>query len=140
MSNFRYSRLMEIKEKFLEQKQRDLEATLTTIEAVTAELSKVEEEVTMTYSEMTARCFYGKELSSMIDHVALLDRRKGLLLQERATEESKADSLRKDLMDIEIDLKMLEKLKTNIVKAESKTQSKKDQKLMDELALRMDGR
>ena len=139
MSSFRYSRLVEVKGILLEQKQQALEATLNAIEGMTAELREVESEIGTTYDQIGARCLYGKELSTMIDHVAFLDRKKKLLSNDRAKAKSQAETLRKDLVDLEIDLKMFEKLETKLIKTANKAQSKKDQKLMDELALRIEG-
>jgi flagellar export protein FliJ len=138
MSNFRYSRLIEVKEILLDQKQQALEATLSEIGGLTAELREVELQIGATYDQMGARCLYGKELSTMIDHVGFLDRKKALLMSDRAKARSHAETLRKELMDLEIDLKMFEKLETKLIKTANKIQSKKDQKLMDELALRVE--
>jgi flagellar export protein FliJ len=140
MSDFRYSRLMEVKEKLLEKKQEELEAALAAVEAVTTEIETTESQIVCTYSEMTTRCLYGKELSTLIDHVAFLDKKKLALVEERKNREAHVEKLRKDLIDLEIDIKMLEKLKSRILTTVRKAKNKKDQKLMDELALRIEER
>jgi flagellar export protein FliJ len=136
MSDFRYDRLMEVKEKLLEQKQGNLEAALIAVQETLTKISEVENRISDTYHEMTTRCLYGKEMSTMIDHIAFLDSTKIQLIEEKNEKQGFVELVRKELWELEVDLKMLEKLKSKILNTIKKTRSKKEQKLMDELALR----
>lgn len=139
MSDFRYARLLEVKERIIEQKRGQLDMALTTLAAVADEIEKAQQEASRTYEEITERCLTGKELSVLLGHLAFLDRKKASLDVERSRIEDRIVGLRKELYDLEVELKMLEKLESKTRQLIKKTQNKKEQKLMDELALRAEG-
>jgi flagellar export protein FliJ len=139
MSDFRYARLMEVKEKFLEEKQRELDVAITALRAVMEEIDGVQRETAGTCNDMTTRCLTGKELSVLVGYLAYLDTKKASLCEERTEGEEHLNAIRTALWDLEIELKMLEKLKTKALRMVKKAQNKKEQKLMDELALRVGG-
>jgi flagellar export protein FliJ len=139
MSDYRYGRLMEVKERLLEQKQTELDGAVTALGAVIEQIEAVGHETGRTYDEMTARCLTGKELSVLVDYMAYLDMRKADLYNEKTRIRSRLEGIRKELCDLEVELKMLEKLKSKALQIIKKTRKKKEQKLMDELALRIEG-
>jgi flagellar export protein FliJ len=140
MSDFRYDRLMEIKEKLLDQKKRHLESALIAVQETHAKIDEVEKAIDNTYHEMTSGCYFGKEMSTMIDHLNFLDKSKIQLVEEKKERQQYVEIVRKELWDLEMDLKMLDKLKSKILSAVKKARSKKEQKQMDEIALRIEGR
>jgi flagellar export protein FliJ len=129
---------MEVKERLLEQKQRDLEAALIAVQETLTKINEVDNGISETYHEMTTRCLYGKEMSTMIEHIAFLDNSKIQLIEEKKERQAFVENARKELWELEVDLKMLEKLKSKILNTIKKARSRKDQKLMDELALRVE--
>jgi flagellar export protein FliJ len=139
MSDFRYARLMEVKEKFLEQKQRELDVAIMALHAVMEEIDGVQRETARTCTDMAVRCFTGKELSVLVGYLAYLDARKAGLYEKRTEKEECINTIRTALWGLEIELKMLEKLKSKTLRMIKKAQNKKEQKLMDELALRVEG-
>jgi flagellar export protein FliJ len=140
MSEFRYQRLLEIKGKLLEHKQTDLEIAIASVVAVAEQIRDVEKEIVETYYPLTTRCLTGKELTELVDYISYLDLKKAGLREEKRTREEKVALLRTELLALEIELKVLEKLRFKALQAIKKAQNKKDQKLMDELALRRSGR
>jgi flagellar export protein FliJ len=138
MSDYRYGRLMEVKEKLLEQKQTELDVAVTALGAVVDQIDAVIHETGRTYDEMTARCLTGKELSVLVDYMAYLDMRKADLHTEKVRIQEHLEAIRKELCDLEVELKMLEKLKSKALQIIKKARKKKEQKLMDELALRVE--
>jgi flagellar export protein FliJ len=139
MSDFRYERLMEVKDKLLQHKQRELEAASVAVQTIVEEIAKIGQESTNTYSELTGRCLTGKEVSVLIGYITYLDKQKVVLSEEKKRREGYVESLRRELLNLEIELKMLEKLKTKTLQTIKKAANKKEQKLMDELALRTEG-
>jgi flagellar export protein FliJ len=139
MSDFRYDRLIEIKEKLLDQKKRHLEAALIAVQETHVKIEEVEKAIDNTYHEMTSGCYFGKEMSTMIDHISFLDNSKIKLSEEKKEKQEYVEIVRKELWDLEMDLKMLDKLRSKILSATKKAHSKKEQKLMDEIALRLEG-
>jgi flagellar export protein FliJ len=140
MSDFRYRRLMEVKEKLLEHKQRELDMALTALRAVIDEIDGVRRETTRTYDDMTARCLTGNELSVLVGYLGYLDVKRAGLNEKRIEREERVAAIRTQLCDLEIELKMLEKLKSKTLQIIKKARNKKEQKLMDEIALRAERR
>lgn len=140
MSEFRYGRLMEVKEKLLEHKERELDAALSVLSTTIAEIDEVKQETARTYNDITARCLTGNELSVLVGCLASLDVRKAGLNDDKSTIETRIRTVRTELCDLEIELKMLEKLKSKTLQMTRKARNKKEQKLMDEIAQRSQAR
>jgi flagellar export protein FliJ len=140
MSDFRYGRLIEVKEKLLDHKKKELDGASTALKVVVEEIAKVEDEVAQTYGHLTGRCITGNDLSVLTGYLAYLDKRKDSLASEKIEREKRVTTLRQELLNLEIERRMLEKLKFKTLQTIKKARNKKDQKLMDELALRADGR
>jgi flagellar export protein FliJ len=136
MSDFRYQRLLDIKEKLLEHKQTELEVAIGLVAAVVEQIRELEKEVAETYRPLATRCLTGKELSDLVDYLSYLDARKASLNDEKKRREEKVSALRAELLALEIERKILEKLRSKALQKARKARDKKDQKLMDELALR----
>lgn len=136
MSEFRYDRLLEIKEKLLEQKQRDLEIALTSQRALVKEIERVEGESARTFNEMATRCLTGKELSTLIDSLSYLDTSKKRLYGEKRVCEKRIVAIRSALLSLEMELKVFEKLRSQAFQRIRKARNRKEQKMMDDLALR----
>ncbi len=138
MSEFRYGRLMEVKEKLLEHKQVEIELAVAAVNAISREISDLEREVETSYSDMAGRCLTGNELSVLVGYIAYLDGKKARLHDNRAERTNRVKVLKAELSALEIELKMLEKLKSKIQSAAKKDRNKKEQKLMDAIALRIE--
>ncbi len=140
MSDFRYDRLMEIKERLLEQKQRELEIAITSLAAVMDDIRKAEKETADTYDQIATRCLTGRELSVLTGYLSYLDMTKERLHNEKRDGEKRVTNIRNALISLEIELKVLEKLKFKMLQAAKKVLNRKEQKLMDDLALRAEGK
>jgi flagellar export protein FliJ len=140
MSEFRYQRLLEIKEKLLEHKQTELEVAIMSVAAVVEHIHQVEMEIADTYRPLTTHCMTGKEVTELLGYLSHLDTTKVGLLDKKSQREQKVAHLRSELLALEIELKILEKLRDKALRAIKKVQNKKEQKLMDELALRRSDR
>lgn len=136
MSEFRYQRLLDIKEKLLEHKQAELEVAIGSVQAVVEQIHGLEREAAETYLPLTTRCLTGNEFSGLVDYLAYLDARKAGLKEEKKAREERVSFLRAELLALEIEIKILEKLRTKAFRKAKKAQDKREQKLMDELALR----
>jgi flagellar export protein FliJ len=140
MSDFRYDRLLEVKEKLLEHKQTELEIAIASVAAVVSDIEKVEKETTDTYEQITSRCLTGKELSILTGYLSYLDERKASLREEKEKRETRVSTIRQELQALEIELKILEKLKAKALQAARKVRNRKEQRVMDDLALRIEGK
>ncbi len=140
MSDFRYDRLLEVKEKLLEHKQSELEIAIASVAAVVSDIEKVEKETADTYDQITSRCLTGKELSILIGYLSYLDERKASLYEEKEKRETRVSTIRQELQALEMELKILEKLKAKALQAARKVRNRKEQRVMDDLALRIEGK
>ena len=140
MYEFRYDRLVEIKEKLLEQKQRELETARMALAAIAKEIARVEGESASAYNDMATRLLTGKELSILTGYLSYLDVSKKQLLNERREREKKAVVIRNALLALEMELKVFEKLKFRVLQRIKKARNRKEQKLMDDLALRTEAK
>jgi flagellar export protein FliJ len=140
MSDFRYDRLLEVKEKLLEHKQSELEIAIASVAAVVSDIEKVEKETADTYDQITSRCLTGKELSILTGYLSYLDERKASLYEEKEKRETRVSTIRRELQALEMELKILEKLKAKALQAARKVRNRKEQRVMDDLALRIEGK
>ncbi len=139
MSSFRYERLMEVKEKLLELKQRELDMAMVALGDIISRIAAVGQKVARAYNDMTGRCLTGKELTVLVGYIALLDTQKATLNEEKSRMEERVNTMRSELYDLEIELKMFEKLKSKALQTIKKARNRKERKLMDEIALRGQG-
>jgi flagellar export protein FliJ len=136
MFKFRYKRLAEVKEKLFEHKQRELDAAVRALDEIIGEIDKVRQEIEASFNDMISRPMTGEEFSTATAYLDYLDGKKLTFLKEKGRREERVDGLRADLLALSIELKMLEKLEVKDLAAFKKTGNKKQQKAMDDLALR----
>ncbi len=136
MFKFRYRRLAEVKEKLLEQKQRELDTAVRAVNEIMDEIDNVRREIESNFNEMISRPLTGEQFSTLTGYLDYLDGKKLAFLAEKERRENRADELRADLLALSIERKMLEKLEVKDLADFKKTGNKKQQKTMDELALR----
>ncbi len=138
MSDFRFNRLMEIKEKLREHKQQELEKATAAAGTLTRAIRAIEEEIAERCNGMARLCMTGEEFSLLIGHLAYLDGRKAALRAEKEKADMLVDALRCELLSLTTELKMFEKLKSKALQAARIAGHKKEQKMMDGLALRVE--
>ncbi len=136
MSSFRHERLLEVKEILLDQKKRELEGAIVAVTAVVEQIAELQEEVIRTYAALTEGCITGRELSVLTGYLSYLDKRKDALDDEKRVREERVELLRQELLNLEIERKMFEKLKLKTLRTAKKTHNRKEQKFFDELAIR----
>ncbi len=140
MSSFRFGRLIEIKEKLREHKQGELENATAASGALMRGILAVEEEIADRYNGMISRCMTGEEFAFLIGHLAYLDGKKAAMTEEKHTTDKRVNALRRELLGLTMELKMFDKLKLKALQAARTAVHRKEQKMMDDLALRSKGR
>jgi flagellar export protein FliJ len=140
MYKFRFARLMEVKERLLEQKQQEVEDAMAALADLVAGIVAVEEEMTARENDLATRCMTGKEFSLLMGGMAYLDDRKTRLKDLKVEADARMEELKKELSALAVELKMLEKLKAKDMREARKAAYRKEQKVMDDLALRTGGR
>ncbi len=136
MFRFRYKRLAEVKEKLLEHKQMELDTAVQALNEIIDAIDKVRQEIESNFNDMISRPMTGEEFSTLTAYLNYLDGKKLTFLEEKERREMRVDGLRAELLALSIELKMLEKLEVKDLAVFKKTSNKKQQKAMDDLALR----
>jgi flagellar export protein FliJ len=140
MTKFRLHRIIEIKEKLIEEKEGELETALHMLNKLSADIQAVEKNIEDTYKEMTISSLSGGDFSVVKDYIAYLSDKRLLVIEEKEHMELRILDLRANLVELMKELKMLETLKSKTFKAIKKSESRKEQKDLDGMALRLGGR
>jgi len=140
MFNFRFSRLMEIKEKLREHKQGEMESAIAASETLMHRIRAIEEEIVNRYNGMVSRCITGEQFSLLIGHLAYLDGKKAAMRAEKEKTDKRINALRRELLALTMEVKMFEKLKKKALQAARIASARNERKMMDDLASRVEGK
>lgn len=136
MSKFRYAKLIEVKEKLLENKQTELKMAISALNDITGKIRTIDLAVEDAYRDMTHRCITGTDFAVLKDYLAYLDTKLKILSEEKKRKNKRVIELRRELMLLATEVKMLEKLRDKAMRTFRKAENRKDQKTMDDIALR----
>ncbi len=134
MFRFRFAKLIEIKEKLLENKREELKRAISASAALAQGIRAVEEETARRCEAMVDRCMAGETFSLLMGHLGYLDRRKAAMGEEKKSKDGRVEALRKELWGLAVELKMYERLKLKDWQAARMAERKKERKVMDGLA------
>jgi flagellar export protein FliJ len=138
MAKLRVERIIEIKEKMKEDKERDLENLKTTITLIMNDIANIDDELQKKHNNMAATGIDGNEFSVLRDYMFYLDATKVNLMEKRVNMRKVADSLSSECFELAKEIKMLEKLKLRAIRKIKKVEGRREQKVLDYIALRID--
>ncbi len=78
----------------------------------------------------------GEQFSLLIGHLAYLDGKKAAMRDEKEKTDKRVNAVRRELLALTMEVKMFEKLKVKALQAARIAAHRKEQKMMDDLALR----
>lgn len=134
----RLERIIEIKEKLMDDKEREIEEEKSKLDSTNQAIKAVEADIDMNYERMTAKPMNGNDFSVITGYIEYLDNVKSSLVEESESLRQKIAILKEDLLDLMKEIKMLGTLKDKISAALKKSINKREQKLLDDIALRVD--
>lgn len=140
MTKFRLSRIIEVKEKRIEDKERELEGTINALNDIIISIDVVEKDTEKSYNKLTMPALSGGDFSVIKDYLSYLDNKRRCLLDEKVNAQTRIEQLRADLVELLKELKMLETLESKAFKAMKKSANRKEQKNLDAMALRLEER
>jgi flagellar export protein FliJ len=140
MTKFRLSRIIEVKEKLIEDKERELEETISAMNDIIQGIDVTEKDIEKSYNKLTFPSLSGGDFSVLKDYLSYLENRKTCLLDEQANTQQRIDHLRAILVELLKELKMLETLQSKALKVLKKKENRKVQKNLDAMALRIEER
>ena len=134
----RLERIIEIKEKIMEDKEREIEEEKVRFEAVGREIEIAASDIDKTYDKITMKPLKGNDFSVIKDFLEYLENTKVALIREKESIEEKIAVLKNELVELMKELKMLGTLKAKVLNAIKKSSNRREQKLLDDIALRID--
>lgn len=132
----RVDRIIEIKQKMMDSKEREIEAEVKRLDSAGLLIAATEQEIDDNYSKITSTSLSGNDFSVITDYVEYLEKKKYTLLVEKESLEEKIILLKAELLDLLKEIKILGTLKEKIVASLKKSFNRREQKLLDEIALR----
>ncbi len=140
MRSDRLQRIIDLKERLMEEKERILEQYSKTLKLIENNINILEEKIDTNYDELCTKCLNGNEFSIIKDYLEHLGQvRTAALAQKDALLKSIA-AVRAELYEMLKEIKMLDSLKAKTVSIAKKNENRRLQKLLDEIALRPEGR
>ena len=137
MTKFRLSRIIDIKEKLIEDKERELEEVINIMSDITVALDATEKDTEKTYNELAIPSLSGGDFSVLKDYLSYLNDRKQRLFEEKEITQQRIEQLRVNLFSLMKELKMLDILRSKSAKVIKRTENRKIQKNLDSMALRI---
>jgi flagellar export protein FliJ len=140
MHSDRLQRIIELRERLMEEKELALDQHNRQEAIINSNIEALNNEIDANYYELCTRCLDGNEFSSLRDYLEHLGRMKTEARIQKELVEKKIAETRAELVEMLKEIKMLDTLKERTLSAARLTQNKKHQKLLDEIALRLEGR
>ena len=140
MRSERLQRIIELKERLMEEKERLLDQHVRKRNAIHSNIEGLDDEINGNYSDLCTRCLDGNEFTSLMGYLEHLKRVKAEALTQKALLEEKIALVRAELYEMFKEIKTLDTLKKKTSSAAKRAENKKLQKLLDEIALRLDTR
>ncbi|MDD3845985.1 MAG: flagellar export protein FliJ [Syntrophorhabdaceae bacterium] len=140
MDRKRIDRIIEIKEKLKKDKEREIEEAAAKMAAICQEIASVDRQIDDSYARLTARSVSGNDFAVIKDYLDYLDVSRSSLVYEKDSMQETIDVLQQEFYEFARELKMLSKLQEKINKAFKKSENRREQKLLDEIALRLEAR
>jgi flagellar export protein FliJ len=136
MSTQRIERIIDLKEKLMEDKQREIENTLGLMNKITNGIISIANDISSNYECMTATTISGNDFCVIKDNLICLEKRKSELMEQKEAYSKKVSMLKMELIEQAREVKKLETLKSKTLQVIKKTQNRKEQKSFDGIALK----
>jgi flagellar export protein FliJ len=140
MHSDRLQRIIELKERLMEEKERVLDQHIKQRDIIYSNIELLDNEININYSELCTRCLDSNEFYVLKDYLEHLGRLKTEALTQKELIETKIAEIRAELVEMLREIKVLDTLKERTLSTARRAQNKKHQKLLDEIALRLESR
>jgi len=136
MFKFRLDRVIEVKEKLLDDKRIEMEDCLAKIINITNDINNINNTINVSYNKISVTTLSGNDYCVLKEYIIYLEVKNHELIGQRENLKAIADSLRSELFELLKGIKMLETLKSKALGTMKKAEAKREQKKLDDLALR----
>ncbi|MDD5243917.1 MAG: flagellar FliJ family protein [Syntrophorhabdaceae bacterium] len=138
MLKYKIDKIIELKETMIRGKEREIEDAALEVKGIVLNIRMTEETIHKSHNGLGAVPMKGSDFSVLKDYLSYLEKRKDTLIEEKEDREKKISSLRSQLFELAKEKKMFEKLKSRITASLRKSFNRRQQKLLDDIALRID--
>lgn len=136
MYNERVQRIIELKEKLLEDKERQLETFKREIDRIGTNISVLDADIHERHELLTKMSFSGSDFMVFKNYLVHLDANRSSWLKEQEKVREQIEQMRSELTELLKEIRMLETLKAKTLADIRRSRNKKEQKKLDEIALR----
>jgi flagellar export protein FliJ len=140
MSKLRIERIIEVKERIMDDKRKEMEAVDTEITIITNEINEIESNIDINYNKITVTSMNSNDIYVLKEYIIFLENKKLNVTEQREKLRVKMHNMKAELLELIKEIKMLEILKLKELKIIKKSQNRREQKMLDELASRIDER
>lgn len=133
-------KIIELKETMIRGKEREIEDLTLEIKRIVLNINVTEETIHKSHNGLAVAPMKGSDFSVLRDHLSYLEKRKDALTADKEDREKKINSLRSQLFELAKEKKMFEKLRSRITAGLKRSFNRRQQKLLDDIALRTDAR
>jgi flagellar export protein FliJ len=134
----RLERIIEIKEKLMDDKEREIEEEKGKLDSVNHAIETVDADIEKNYERITGKSIKGNDFSVITDYLEYLENRRCSLIGERESVLEKITILKEELVNFMKEIKMLGTLRGKIIAALKKSFNRREQKLLDDIGLRIE--
>jgi flagellar export protein FliJ len=138
MPKLRVERIIEVKENILDDKRKEMETIASELDIITNDINNIDINIKMNYDKTTATLLNGNDIYVLREYIVYLENKKHEMIGQREKLRVKMDNVRAELFELIKEIKMLEILKSKELKIVKKSQNRREQKMLDELASRND--
>jgi flagellar export protein FliJ len=140
MPKLRVERIIEVKENIMDDKRKEMETFVAEIERLTNDISDIDCNIDINYNKLTATVLNSNDIYVLKEYIIYLENKKLEIIGQREKLRVKIDTVKAELFELIKEIKMLEILKSKELKIIKKSQNRREQKMLDELASRIDER
>lgn len=120
----------------MEEKERELEDALSLLKEINNAIDTLDLEIRINHESLASAVLDGRDFSILKDYLTYLDAKKGEMFRERETATDRIATVKQALFTVSKEVRMMEKLMSNAHKVMRKAQNRKEQKNLDQMALR----
>jgi flagellar export protein FliJ len=136
MYNERVQRIIELKEKLLEDKERQMETFKREDDRISRNICVLDEDIDERHEILSRMSFSGSDFTVFKNYLVHLDSNRSSWLKEQEKTRKHIEQMRLELTELLKEIKMLETLKAKALAEVRKSKNRKEQKKLDEIAIR----
>lgn len=140
MHSDRLRRIIELRERLMEEKERVLDQHNRQRDIIQSNIESLDNDIENHYAELCSRCLDGNEFALLKNYLEYLGCTKAEALAQKELIEKTIVQIRAELVDMLKEIKTLDTLKKRALFTARRAQNKRHQKLLDDIALRLESR